>query len=93
MTIQENDIERGWLFRTPNNQERIVLGFNSDNRVVYASRGGNVGGPFSVRETSSIDRFLESCSERLEQYTDEQIEQVIKQCNAQGLTLTSTLIR
>lgn len=91
MAIQENDVERCWLFRTPNNQERIVLGFNSDNKVVYASRGGNVKGSFSVREKSSIDRFIESCSERLEQYTIEQMEQVIEQCNAQNLTLTSTL--
>lgn len=65
MTIQATDIQRGWLFKTPNNQERIVLGFNNENKVVYASRGGNVKGAFSVRE-SSIERFIEKCSERLE---------------------------
>lgn len=91
MSIQAQDVQRGWLFRTPNNQERIVLGFNSENKVVYASRGGNVGGPFSVRDASSIERFVDKCSERLEQYSDEQMERVKAQCNAQNLTLTTTL--
>ncbi|MGR2919092.1 hypothetical protein [Acinetobacter sp. 1125_18A] len=91
MSIQAKDVQRGWLFRTPNNQERIVLGFNTEKKVVYAIRGGNVGGPFSVRNASSIERFIDKCSERLEQYSDEQMERVKVQCNAQNLTLTTTL--
>lgn len=65
MAINVNDVQRGWLFKTPNNQERVVLGFNEENKVTYASRGGNVKNLFDHRETSSIERFAASCSERL----------------------------
>ncbi len=90
MPINTNDVERGWLFKTPNNQERVVLGFNEENKVVYASRGGNVKNLFDHRETSSIERFATSCSERLEQYSDDRIAEIITQCNAEGLTLNPT---
>ncbi|BBL22352.1 MULTISPECIES: hypothetical protein [Acinetobacter] len=87
MAITANDVQRGWLFKTPNNQERVVLGFNEDNKVVYASRGGNVKNSFDHREACSIERFVDSCSERLEQYSDERLADIIVQCNAQNLTL------
>ncbi len=90
MTINVNDVERGWLFKTPNNQERAVLGFDEDNKVVYASRGGNVKNLFDHREASSIERFASSCSERLEQYSDDRIAEIIVQCNAQNLVLNAT---
>jgi hypothetical protein len=91
MPINSNDIESGWLFKTPNNQERIVLGFNSEGKVVYASRGGNVQGPFAVRDVSSVERFTDSCSERLEQYSEARMSEIVQECNAQGLNLVSTL--
>lgn len=90
MTINVNDVERGWLFKTENNQERVVLGFNNENKVIYASRGGNVKNLFDHREASSIERFAESCSERLEQYSEDRIAEIIVQCNAQGLDLNLT---
>lgn len=91
MAINTNEVQRGWLFRTPNNQERVVLGFNEDNKVVYASRGGNVKNPFDHREACSLERFVESCSERLEQYSEEHVSDIIVQCNAQNLVLNDTL--
>ena len=90
MTINVNDVELGWLFKTSNNQERAVLGFDEDNKVVYASRGGNVNNLFDHREASSIERFASSCSERLEQYSDDRIAEIIVQCNAQNLVLNAT---
>jgi len=90
MPINTNAVERGWLFKTPNNQERVVLGFNEENKVVYASRGGNIKNLFDHRETSSIERFAESCSERLEQYPEDRIAQIIVQCNAEALILNAT---
>lgn len=90
MTITVNDVERGWLFKTENNQERVVLGFNDENKVVYASRGGNVKNLFDHREASSIERFATSCSERLEQYSEDRIAEIIVQCNAEGLSLNDT---
>lgn len=90
MTINVNDVERGWLFKTENNQERVVLGFNDENKVVYASRGGNVKNLFDHREASSIERFATSCSERLEQYSEDRIAEIIVQCNAEGLSLNDT---
>ena len=92
MTINVNDVERGWVFKTPNNQERVVLGFNEENKVVYASRGGNVKNLFDHREASSINHFASSCSDRLEQYSEDRIEEIIIQCNAQNLALRATPI-
>jgi len=89
MAIQANQVQKGWLFKTPNNQERVVLGFNSEGQVVYAYRGGNVKGKFATRQASSIDRFVKSCSERVEQYTDEKLAEVMRECNAEGLSLSS----
>ena len=46
MAIAVSEIKKGWIYRTRNNQERMVLGWDKDGRVVYASRGGNVKNPF-----------------------------------------------
>lgn len=39
MAMSESDILKGWIYRTSHNQERLVLGWDRDGRVVYASRG------------------------------------------------------
>lgn len=46
MPIDIADIKKGSVYRTKNNQERLVLGWDKDGRVVYSSRGGNVMNPF-----------------------------------------------
>ncbi|RNF82059.1 hypothetical protein [Montanilutibacter psychrotolerans] len=44
--MAESDIEKGWIYRTSNDQERLVLGWDRDGRVVYTSKGGNASAPF-----------------------------------------------
>lgn len=41
MAMSESDILKGWIYRTSNLQERLVLGWDRDGRVVYSSRGKN----------------------------------------------------
>lgn len=71
MAIAISDIEAGWVYRTPTNQERLVLGWDKDNRVVYSSRGGNVKNPFQgIHTRCSAERFAEKCEAKLRQVTD-----------------------
>ncbi|GAB3383498.1 hypothetical protein GCM10027432_13420 [Lysobacter fragariae] len=46
MAMSESDIQKGWIYRTSNNQERLVLGWDRDGRVVYSSKGRNEAAPF-----------------------------------------------
>ena len=41
MAMSESDILKGWIYRTSHLQERLVLGWDRDGRVVYSSRGKN----------------------------------------------------
>ena len=45
MAMSESDIQQGWIYRTSNNQERLVLGWDRDGRVVYSSKGKNEAAP------------------------------------------------
>ncbi|HLM53628.1 MAG TPA: hypothetical protein VK325_08595 [Pseudoxanthomonas sp.] len=44
--MSESDIHKGWIYRTSHNQERLVLGWDRDNRVVYVSKGKDADRPF-----------------------------------------------
>ena len=60
MAMSEDDIQTGWIYRTSNLQERLVLGRDRDQRVVYVSKGRNPVAPFQnchVRVTGR--RFAE----------------------------------
>jgi hypothetical protein len=46
MAMSESDIEKGWIYRTSHQQERLVLGWDRDGRVVYASKGRDEAAPF-----------------------------------------------
>ena len=39
MAMAESDIQKGWIYRTSHQHEWLVLGWDRDGRVVYASRG------------------------------------------------------
>ena len=65
MAIETSEVETGYLYRTPNNQERVVLGCNPEGKVVYAPRGGNVKNEFDNTVASNLERFAEACSEKL----------------------------
>ena len=46
MARSESDILKGWIYRTSNLQERLVLGWDRDGRVVYCSKGKDAERPF-----------------------------------------------
>ena len=46
MAMSESDILPGWIYRTSHQQERLVLGWDRDGRVVYASKGKAGATPF-----------------------------------------------
>jgi hypothetical protein len=46
MAMAESDIQKGWVYRTSHNQERLVLGWDRDGRVVYVSKGRDKAAPF-----------------------------------------------
>ncbi len=46
MAMSEDDIQTGWIYRTSHNQQRLVLGRDRDQRVVYVSKGRNPEAPF-----------------------------------------------
>jgi len=71
MAMSETDIQKGWIYRTSNNQERLVLGWDRDGRVVYTSKGRNEAAPFHnchVRITAK--RFAQRAIGKLEQVED-----------------------
>ena len=39
MAMAESDIHKGGIYRTSHNHEWLVLGWDRDGRVVYASKG------------------------------------------------------
>lgn len=71
MAMSETDIQKGWIYRTSNNQERLVLGWDRDGRVVYTSKGRNDAAPFRnchVRITAK--RFAQRAIGKLGQIED-----------------------
>lgn len=88
MPIEQSAVEAGWLYKTPNNQERVVLGCNSDCKVIYASRGGNVQNAFDHREASSLERFAEACSEKVRQLTADEMQKIVASCNASSVIVS-----
>jgi hypothetical protein len=85
MPIDQISIEVGWLYKTPQDQDRVVIRVTPDSKVVYACRGGLVQNPFENREESSLELFAKSCSEKVKKLSDDEFNNVIKKCNAQAL--------
>lgn len=46
MAMSESDIQAGWIYRTSHNQQRLVLGRDRDDRIVYVSKGRSEAEPF-----------------------------------------------
>ncbi len=71
MAMSESDILKGWIYRTSNLQERLVLGWDRDGRVVYSSRGKNPEKEFMnchVRVTGA--KFAQRAIGKLRQVED-----------------------
>ncbi|MDN0028029.1 hypothetical protein [Serratia marcescens] len=85
MTINVSDIEVGGVYRTPNNQERVVLEYEPGGKVKYTSRGGNVQNEFSTMNECKPERFAEKCSEKIEDLPEGEFTRVRKSFVDRGL--------
>ena len=65
MSISVTDIVEGALYKTLSNQERLVIQIDSEGKIRYSARGGNVKGKFEQLTTSSPERFAAACSEKI----------------------------
>ena len=82
MPIDQISIEVGWLYKTPQDQDRVVIRVTPDSKVVYATRGGRAKNPFKNIVKSSLELFAKSCSEKVKKLSDEEFKDVIKKCHA-----------
>ncbi|MEQ4901959.1 MULTISPECIES: hypothetical protein [Proteus] len=81
MAISEKDIVVGGVYKTPNNQERVVLVIDNE-KVKYASRGGNVKNSFDHTNKSQLTRFANACSERIENLPSDEFDKLQKRFQA-----------
>lgn len=71
MAIAVSDIARGWIYRTKKNQERLVLGWDRDGRVVYTSRGSDKLKPFrNCHVRCSDNRFADAVEAKVREMDD-----------------------
>jgi hypothetical protein len=81
MSIKISEIKVGYIYKTPNNQERVTLEVDSAN-VTYTTRGGNVKNDWlKHRVTSTIERFADACDEEIGQVSDEKLADLKTSCN------------
>mgnify|MGYP003603344648 CR=1 FL=1 len=50
-------IAKRYEYKAGDEQDRLVLGYTKDKRVVYATRGGKIKNRYTQRATCSKDRF------------------------------------
>jgi len=71
MAIVVADIEKGWVYRTHKNQERLVLGWDRDGLVVYTSRGRDKEHPFrNCHVRLSAERFVSAAVDKIREMPD-----------------------
>lgn len=73
MAMSESDIQAGWIYQTSHQQQRLVLGWDRDGRVVYCSKGKDAEAPFQnchVRITTR--KFAQRAIGKLRQIDDVQ---------------------
>ena len=85
MPIEQNTIKVGWLYKTPQDQDRVVIRVAPDSKVVYACRGGLVQKPFENREESSLELFAKSCSEKVKKLSLDEFSHIIDECRAKSI--------
>jgi hypothetical protein len=82
MPIGQISIKVGWLYKTPQDQDRVVIKVTTDSKVVYACRGGLVQNPFENREESSLELFAKAFSDKVKKLSDDEFNVLIKKCLA-----------
>lgn len=90
MGISISDIKIGYEYQTPNEQDRLVLGFDKNGRVVYASRGGKVKNEYNARYACKKERFAKACSQKGIKFRASALKKIIKDLRADILLAKSS---
>ena len=85
MSIRITDIVEGALYKTSSNQERLVIQIDSEGKIRYSARGGDVKGKFEHMTTSSPERFAAACSEKIKCFPSEGFAEMRKHFEDRGL--------
>ena len=85
MPIKETQIAIGYEYQAGNNQDRVVLGYTKDMRVVYATRGGNKKNPYDHRYTSKKETFAKACYARGAKLKPLALKQIIQNTHADSV--------
>ncbi|EPV2479187.1 hypothetical protein [Enterobacter ludwigii] len=84
MSINESEITVGGVYKTPNNQERVVVAIE-DDIVKYSPRGGNVQNPFDQMQKSKKATFADACSEKIADMPQEKFDEIESFFKGRGL--------
>lgn len=82
MSIKISDIAVGYEYQTPTKQDRAVLGYDKNGRVVYASRGGNALNQYKVWYACKSTRFANACAVMGKKLTSSALNKIVKDTNA-----------
>jgi hypothetical protein len=70
MPLPETEIQTGWIYRTSQQKERLVLGSDRDGQVVYVSKGHGEQPFHNCHERSTRQEFARRAVEKLRQVED-----------------------
>ena len=62
MAMSESDIQKGWIYRTSHQQERLVLGWDRDGRIDYVSKGHDAAAPI---QNCHVRITTKKCAQRV----------------------------
>jgi hypothetical protein len=83
MPINHNQLSIGTVYSTVNGQHRVILGCDSQGRVVYASKSGLITSQTYNRKIScQTARFCKNCNAIVGKMPLPQLQLVIQNVNA-----------
>lgn len=82
MPILNSQIVIGGVYATPKNQHRVILGRDSNGKIVYSHKGGNTNLGFQKPCYRSAEaRFCKACSKILKPMNQADLKALIKSLN------------
>jgi hypothetical protein len=69
-------MNKGDLFVTPTNQERLIIGTTKDGSLVYATRGGNTTHDYDRCEIQTPERFSSVVEKMLRTVNEKELNRV-----------------
>jgi hypothetical protein len=70
MPLPETEIQTGWIYRTSQQKERLVLGRDRDGQVVYVSKGHGEQPFINCHERSTLKEFAHRAVQKLRAIED-----------------------